>query len=99
MQKSGSLFSFLLIFCRAVQASHSIPLEIEELSRHSELILCGTVLSRSCQRDAAGQIYTKVELQVAEVWKGAVTNQLFTIVHGGGILGDRRVSVSDQFEF
>jgi hypothetical protein len=75
------------------------PLSIEELAQQSTLVLHGTVLSKTCLRDPAGRIYTKVELDVAEVWKGTLSTNRFTIVHGGGILGEERAVVSGQVEY
>jgi hypothetical protein len=79
------------------------PLSIDELTRSADLIVQGTVLGRTCLRDPEGRIYTKVELQPAEVWKGALpagtpTNAL-TIVHGGGTVGNVRTDVSGQVEY
>ena len=62
-------------------------------------VLQGTVLSKSCQQDDAGRIYTRVELQVAEVWKGTLATNRCTVVHGGGILGDRKAVVSGQADY
>ncbi|MBI3876951.1 MAG: hypothetical protein HY300_13525 [Verrucomicrobia bacterium] len=76
-----------------------VPLSVEQLAAKSQLILRGTVTSKTVQRDGAGRIYTSIELQVAEVWKGALATNRFTIVHGGGVLGDRRVTVSGQAEY
>jgi hypothetical protein len=81
---------------RAVQME---PLSIEQLSENSTLVVHGTVLSKGCQRDPAGRIYTRVALQVAEVWKGSLTQNPFPIVHGGGILGDEKATVSGQVEY
>lgn len=81
---------------RAVQMR---PLSIEQLADQSALVVRGTVLSESCQRDPAGRIYTKIELQVGEVWKGALATNRFTIVHGGGILGGEKSVVSGQVEY
>jgi len=89
----------LLAIPKINRAGHLVPLMIEQLTKQSELVLHGRVLSKSCQRDSEGRIYTKVELTVAEVWKGSISAQPFTIVHGGGILGDNRVTVSDQVDF
>jgi hypothetical protein len=75
------------------------PLSIEQLAEGSTLVVRGTVLSKSCQRDPAGRIYTKVDLQVVEVWKGWLATNRFTIVHGGGILGEQKATVSGQVEF
>src|SRR5206468_54907 len=58
-----------------------------------------TVLSKSCQRDPSGRIFTKVELQVAETWKGSLTTNRISIVHGGGILGDQKTTVSGQVDY
>src|SRR6185503_19685971 len=81
---------------RAIQCT---PLSIEQLTQESALVVQGTVLSKTCQRDSAGRIFTKVELDVAEVWKGSLRTNRFTVVHGGGILGDRKATVSGQVEY
>ena len=90
---------FLVTPPRVIRADQLAPLTIQQLTDHSQLIIRGAVLSKSCQRDAAGRIYTKVELEVSDVWKGALSNRIFTVVHGGGILGDRKATVSNQVEF
>ena len=94
-------FLLLLLFVPALslRAVQFTPLSIEQLSQESTLIVQGTVLTKSCQRDPAGRIFTKVELGIAEVWKGSLATNRFTIVHGGGILGDRKATVSGQVEF
>ena len=86
---------------RGLHAGNLIPLTIEQLVQHSELIVYGTVLGTSYQRDTAGRIYTRVALNVAEVWKGAPIKQPvpIVIVHGGGTFGEKRVTVSDQVDF
>jgi hypothetical protein len=76
-----------------------VPLSIEDLTAKSQLVVHGTVLSKSCQRDSAGRIYTKVDLKVSEIWKGTWTGNHLTVVHGGGILGEERVEVSGQVEY
>ena len=88
-----------LAFSGVVRSDQMMPVSIEQLGEQSQLILHGTVLSKSCQRDDAGRIYTQVALQVAEVWKGAIAANPFTLVHGGGMLGDKRVLVSNQVDF
>jgi len=75
------------------------PLSIEELAEKSALVVRGTVLSKSCQRDPDGRIYTTVELQIAEVWKGSLTTNRIAIVHGGGILGAEKTFVPGQVEY
>jgi hypothetical protein len=96
--------AFLLLFLSCVlapslRAIQFTPLSIEQLAQESAFIVQGTVLSKSCQRDPAGRIFTKVELEVAEVWKGSIATNRFTVVHGGGILGDRKAAVSGQVEY
>jgi len=83
----------------SVRAIEFTPLSIEQLTRESALVVQATVLSKSCQRDPAGRIFTKVELEVKDVWKGAFPTNRLTIVHGGGILGDRKATVSGQVEY
>lgn len=77
------------------------PLSVEELTARADWILRGTVLSKTCQRDASGRIYTAVELQVGEVWKGAdlAAGQTVRVVHSGGTLGEERVAVSGQVDY
>jgi hypothetical protein len=74
------------------------PMSIEQLACESALVVRGTVLRKSCQRDAAGRLFTKVELRLIETWKGAARDNL-TVVHGGGILGNRKTTVSGQVEY
>jgi hypothetical protein len=75
------------------------PLSIETLSRQADLVLHGTVLSKTVQRDDAGRIFTAIELQVTEIWKGAIGNNPFLIVQGGGVLGEEEVTVSGQVHY
>ena len=75
------------------------PLPIEDLAQRAELILHGSVTSKTCLRSPEGRIYTRVELQVHEVWKGNLTTNTFTIVHGGGTVGNMRTAVSGQVEY
>src|SRR5205814_338429 len=42
---------------------------------------------------------TKVELQIAEVWKGSLSTNRIAVVHGGGILGGVKTIVSGQVEY
>jgi len=79
------------------------PLAVGELAHKADLIVQGTVLDKTCLRDAAGRIYTKVNIRVGEVWKGAPpTNALpdvLTIVQGGGTVGDVREEVSGDVQY
>lgn len=89
----------MLLLIVPLSAVIMVPLSIPDLTAKSELIVHGTVLSKACQRDPEGRIYTKVEVQVTEVWKGTATANPLTIVHGGGTLGQERVVVSGQVEY
>ncbi len=89
----------LLLAATPIRATQFIPLGIEEMSAKAQLVVQGTVLSKSCQRDSEGRIYTRVNLQVAEVWKGSLSTNQLTVVQGGGILGEEKVTVTGQVEY
>jgi len=79
------------------------PLGIDELTRKADLIIHGTVLDKTSLRDEAGRIYTRVNVRVSEVWKGAqptnaVPNSL-AIVQSGGTMGDVREEVSGEVQY
>jgi hypothetical protein len=96
----GCLAAALLMWLGAVaQGTQFAVLPIEKLAERAQLILQGKVLSKTTLRDEKGRIYTKIELQVDEVWKGGLATNRFTIVQGGGTLGERRVEVSGQVEY
>lgn len=76
-----------------------VPLSIEDLGKGSQLVLHGTVVSKSCLRDSAGRIYTRAELEIKEVWKGNYSSNRISLVHSGGTLGDQRAWVSGQVEY
>jgi hypothetical protein len=75
------------------------PMSLDELVARADVVLHGKVLSKTCQRDPAGRIYTEVDLEVAEAWKGAVAGKRFKVVLAGGTLGDRHVGVSGQADY
>jgi hypothetical protein len=95
----GLLLLGSLVISTLLSAALLIPLSIEELSQSADVIVHGTVLSKTCLRDPDGRIYTRVELQLHEVWKGSVSSNTFTLVHSGGILGEERVVSSAQVEY
>jgi len=99
MKRECLLLFLSCILAPSLRAIQFTPLSIEQLTRESALVVRATVLSKSCQRDPAGRIYTKVELEVAEIWKGSLPTNRFTVVQGGGILGDRKATVSGQVEY
>ena len=93
------LVSGLLLLSRPIPAEQMVPLPIVRLAAKAQLILQGRVLSAAVRRDAEGRIYTAVQLQVAEVWKGNLVTNQFTIVHGGGALGDQVAVVSGEADY
>ncbi len=68
-------------------------------ARKSDAIVREKVLSKSCERDEHGRIYTKIQLLVGEVWKGPAALQELVIVQGGGVLGEERVIVTGQVQY
>ena len=99
MKRECLLLCLSCILAPSLRANQFTPLSIEQLTRESALVVRATVLSKSCQRDPAGRIFTRVELKVAEVWKGSLPTNHFIVVQGGGILGDRKATVSGQVEY
>ena len=99
MKRIAFGFGFWLLWVLPLDAVIMVPLSIEDLTAKAQLVAHGTVVSKSCQRDSAGRIYTKIDLRVAEVWKGAMMTNHLILVHGGGILGEERVEVSGQVDY
>ena len=76
-----------------------LPLtSIEELAKRADLVVHGRVESLEARRDDSGRPFTRVELDVTETWKGAVTNRL-VVVQGSAVLGGRQVRVLGEPEF
>ena len=98
MNKRWILVGWLLSVL-ALPGAPGWPLSVEELTREAELVVRGRVLSKSCQRDDAGRVYTRVECQVEEVWKGRSAGDPLVIVHSGGSIGRQRLTVPNQVEF
>src|SRR6185295_8590950 len=88
-----------LLSVAKLSATLMTPLPVEELTQRADLILHATVTSKICERTAEGRIITRVELDVSEIWKGNLTTNHFTVVHGGGTVGNRRDEVSGQVEY
>jgi hypothetical protein len=89
----------VLIIGPTAYAVRMVPLSISQLTAKAQLVLQGTVISKTVQRDAEGRIYTRIELQVADVWKGPLNAKAFTLVQSGGTLGEEIVTVDGQEEF
>jgi len=93
---------FLGLLCFAAIDLHSTdfrPLSIEQLSGRAAMFLHGKVVGKSVHRDAEGRIYTKVDLEVNEAWKGPSRGKHFTLVHAGGVLGEEWSMASGQEEY
>ena len=88
-----------LLLAGFAHAGKMFPLSIEQLTQKAQLVLHGNVLNKSVQRDPQGRIYTKMELQAAETWKGDSKGNRFTLVQSGGVLGEEIARTDDQAEF
>ncbi len=96
---AAALWFTCLLAGVTLHANQIQPLPIAELIRPAELIVRATVVSKSCQRDSEGRIYTRVELDADEIWKGNRSPGHLTVVHGGGTLGEERVIVPGQVDY
>jgi len=74
------------------------PVPIELLAAQADWIVHARVLSLESRRSTSFGITTAIELEVMESWKGGVTNRLVVSV-AGGVLGNRRMTVTGQPEF
>jgi hypothetical protein len=101
----GSMFSrfclplMLVAFASELSATQTKPLTIEDLTKKSDCVVHGAVLSTTVRRDSAGRIYTTVELAVVEHWRGNGSANRFTLLHAGGVLGEKGVTVIGQEQF
>jgi hypothetical protein len=75
------------------------PLSLSELKQSADLILHATVKSQACERTAESRIITRVQLEIGEVLKGTLATNKFTLVHGGGTVGNIRSVASAQVEY
>ena len=82
-----------------VRATQMWPLSVEELAQQADLIVHGTVTNKKCVQNPDGRIVTRVQLEVTEVWKGALATNSLTVVHGGGQIGHIHSEVSGQVEY
>src|SRR5258708_36486777 len=98
---SGKWFLSAASILMSLQLCASImrPLSIAEMAKESEAVVRGEVLSKTCERDSQGRIYTQIELAVHEVWKGTVSTNKLVIVQGGGVLGEERGIVTGQVQY
>lgn len=76
-----------------------VPASIEQLAGQARLVVRGIVTAKSCHEDSEARIFTRIELAVKEVWKGAATGAILHIVQSGGVLGNRMTTVSGQANY
>lgn len=93
------LAGVLALFPLRVTAEIIVPLSLDQLAARAELVIRGSVVAVESARDDAGRIFTRIEIAVEETWKGTLATNRFAVVQGGGVLGDRRTTVTGQAEF
>lgn len=99
MKTCAFFFGIALSAFPPLLASPIALLPIDQLAAKSDCVIHGVVIGKSVQKDPEGRIYTQVRLHVQDVWKGEVKSNPFVIVHGGGILGNRRDGVSGEVRY
>lgn len=91
-----SLLIAIILTPHLLRATIMLPLAVDDLTQRAELVLRGTVANKVCLKDSEGRIYTRIEFRVSEVWKGNGNTNTFTIVQGGGTVGDERMVVDGE---
>ena len=81
------------------EATTAIMLSDSELIVHSRLIVRGRVLSVTSDSDAAGMVWTYVEVRADRVLKGALPEGYIVLKQMGGTIGERGVRVVGQADF
>ncbi|MCB9598428.1 MAG: hypothetical protein H6719_37285 [Sandaracinaceae bacterium] len=93
--------SLILGLAASASATVMIRASVEKLAAESELVVVGTVVEAEPQDGGPrgeGGIYTRVELSVDEVWRGATDGPVTFWVHGGRV-GDRAMRTHGQATF
>src|ERR1051325_8612056 len=98
MKKAANYVLLAWLWACSAHAGRMLPLSIEQLTQKADLVLHGTVQSMKVQRDDSGRIFTRVELNVVEAWKGRPQANPFVLVHSGGVLGEEVAATEDQVE-
>jgi hypothetical protein len=91
-----SAWTIALVFVGGVLATTVIPPTFEELSDRAEIVFVGkAVASRTEWRTISADrvIFTLVEFEVAEIWKGSAGKSL-TLQFLGGTVGDATMEVA-----
>jgi hypothetical protein len=94
----------MLILVAATQwalpaSAQFVTLSIEDMTRKAEVIVHAKVANKTCHLDAGGRVYTRVELQILDLWKGEVDTRPLVVVHGGGTVGQRTGVVTGQVDY
>jgi hypothetical protein len=97
MLRHISLMCGLFLFAMLGSATQIKVRTIEELAAAGQAVVRGIVTSKTVQRDADGRIFTRVQLDLKEHWKGS--RPVVSIVHGGGVLGERASFAESQEQY
>lgn len=88
----------LVLMALVTQAARLVPLSIQQLTDRARLVLHANVVKKTVQRDAAGRIYSRIDLRIIDTWKGHTTTSSFVAVQSGGVLGEEITTVDGQEE-
>ncbi len=88
-----------LIAWGTLSAGPLIPIPIDRLTTESDLVVHADVIGKSVQKDEQGRIYTKIDLEVHEYWKGQPRTKALTVVHSGGILGNQWSTANGEVSY
>lgn len=83
----------------AAFATRWVPLTIEQLSVQAGLVVHGRVSALEVGRDSGGRIFTRVELDILDVWKGTSPAGRCEWVFGGGVLGEQAATTDAQARY
>ena len=93
------ILAAVVVACSWVAAAAQLrPVVPEELAARAEMVVVAKVDAIETVREGSRGLATRVELDVRDVWKGAVTNRL-VLTQPGGTLGTRKVVVSGDAEY
>jgi len=95
------VYSIIAMLCCSapLSAGPLLPLSIADLTQASDVVFHGKVISKKIARDESGRIFTTVRFKVHELWKGDIKEDIFEVVHGGGILGNRKIVAPYQVDY
>jgi hypothetical protein len=98
---SAAILALALIVPAAARASLALAMNLGEMTSRADRVIVGEVLSVKSAWDAGHKrIFTNIEVQVAETWKGATTpDGKVVIQQPGGRVGDIESRVHGLAEF